>query len=68
VNPFWSEPDSLHAELDIRTPEDPEVLARIAREWIEAGVQGLAGDQVQALLAAPALNPPEPGPAPGGVR
>lgn len=56
MNPFWSEPDSLHAELDIRTPEDPEVLARIAREWIEAGVQGLAGDQVQALLAAPALT------------
>ena len=56
MNPFWSEPDSLHAELDIRTPENPEVLARIAREWIEAGVRTLAGDQVQALLAAPALT------------
>ncbi len=55
MNPFWSEPDSLHAELDIRTPEEPAVLADIARRWIEAGVRTLAGDQVQALLDAPAL-------------
>ena len=55
MNPFWSEPDTLHAELDIRTPEDSAVLADVTRRWIEAGVRVLAGDQVQALLDAPAL-------------
>ena len=56
MNPFWSEPDSLHAELDIRTPEDPEVLARVARRWIESAVGTLAGGQVQALRDGPALT------------
>ena len=68
MNPFWSEPDSLHAELDIRTPEDPAVLAGIARRWIEAGVQG-AGRRPGAGAARRAGTAhPEPGPAPGGVR
>ena len=50
------EPEWLHAELDIRTPEDPAVLAVLARRWIEAGVRALAVDQVQALLDAPPLT------------
>jgi hypothetical protein len=53
---MWWEPDMLHAEIDIRTPEDPPLLARIARRWLEAGLRALAVDQVQALLDAPPLT------------
>jgi len=53
VNPFWSEPDSLHAELDIRTPEDPEVLARVARRWIESTVGTLAGARCRRCATGP---------------
>src|SRR6476620_5009155 len=45
VIPWVGYPDSLHAEVDVRTPDEPAVLGQLARSWLQAGLESLATDQ-----------------------
>lgn len=49
-------PESLHARLDVELPDDPAELERITRLWLELATERLAGEALDALLAAPELT------------
>ena len=51
VTTLGCDPESLHAEVDVRTPDEPAVLEQLARSWLQAGLESLATDQTAALDA-----------------
>lgn len=56
--PDWQpplEPDCLHAELDVPTPEDPTEFAALATRWLETAAQELGAEHLAALAEGPAL-------------